>query len=122
MRLKKIKIKIQETSSLKKELTLALSGEQHKIQPSNEVILNSVEAFSRIFTKSRIEILFFLAKNHPVSIYELAKMLQKDFKNVHSDVNVLSEIGLISLEKSNSLRGSLIPKAKYSGIELSFAA
>lgn len=122
MRLKKLKIIIKSTSSLKKDLALALSGEKNKIQSPNEIILNSVEAFTSIFTKSRIEILFFLAKNHPASIYELAKMLDRNFKNVHSDISVLSELGLISLEKSNSLRGSLIPKAKYSGIEMNFAA
>ena len=34
-------------------------------------------------------------KKDPVSIYELAKHLQRDYKNVHTDVTQLAAIGLI---------------------------
>lgn len=122
MKLKKFKITIKSTSSLKDELISAVRGKAKKIQDPSEIVLNSVAAYSQIFTKSRIEILLYLTSNSPTSIYDLAKSLKRNFKNVHTDVNLLKEIGLIKLEKSNSDRGSLVPKAKYSGIELSFVA
>lgn len=122
MKLKKFKIIIKPTSTLKDELLSALRGKTKKIQDPSEITLNSVEAYSQIFTKSRIEILLYLTSNSPTSIYDLAKSLKRNFKNVHTDINLLSDLGLIKLEKSNSNRGSLIPKAKYSGIELSFVA
>lgn len=122
MKLKKFKIIIKATSVLKDELISAVRGESNNIQGPNEIILNSVEAYSQIFTKSRIEILLYLTSNTPDSIYDLAKSLKRNFKNVHTDISILSELGLIKLEKSNSTRGSLIPRAKYSAIELSFVA
>jgi predicted transcriptional regulator len=38
----------------------------------------------------------------PVSIYELAKRLQRNYKNVHTDVTQLAALGLI--EKGNDNR------------------
>lgn len=122
MKLKKFKIIIKPTCTLKDELVSAIRGKTRKVQDPREIILNSVEAYSQIFTKSRIEILLYLTSHSPTSIYDLAKSLKRNFKNVYTDINTLSELGLIKLEKSNSSRGSLIPTAKYSGIELSFVA
>jgi predicted transcriptional regulator len=36
-----------------------------------------------------------LKKDGPVSIYELARRLQRDYKNVHTDVTQLAALGLI---------------------------
>ena len=36
-----------------------------------------------------------LKKEGPVSIYELARRLQRDYKNVHTDVTQLAALGLI---------------------------
>ena len=48
-------------------------------------------------------------------------MLKKDFKNVHSDVKFLAELGLIEL-REEGLRKSLVPMAKFSKIDLPLAA
>ena len=49
-------------------------------------------------------------------------MVDRDFKNVHSDVKLLSEIGLIDLKETTDARKGLRPVAKFSGIELDLAA
>ena len=36
-----------------------------------------------------------LKKDGPVSIYELARRLQRDYKNVHTDVTQLAALGLV---------------------------
>ena len=36
-----------------------------------------------------------LRKEGPVSIYELARRLQRDYKNVHTDVTQLAALGLV---------------------------
>ena len=36
-----------------------------------------------------------LKKQGPVSIYELARRLERDYKNVHTDVTQLAALGLI---------------------------
>jgi predicted transcriptional regulator len=122
MKSKKLIVTIKSGKQLKSEMILALKGEKKGIQPKNQVIFNSVKSFMRILTKNRLEILIYLNRHEPKSIYELAKGIGRDFKNVHGDVRKLAKLGLISLEKSVNQRGGLIPKAKYTGIELSLVS
>jgi predicted transcriptional regulator len=49
-------------------------------------------------------------------------MLNRDFKNVHSDVQFLNDVGLIKLKETGNNRKGLKPIAKYSGIELDLVA
>jgi predicted transcriptional regulator len=119
MKSRKLIVTIKSGKQLKSEMILALKGEKKGIQPKNQVIFNSVKSFMRILTKNRLEILIYLNQHDPKSIYELAKGIGRDFKNVHGDVRKLADLGLINLEKSGNQRGGLIPKAKYTGLELS---
>ena len=49
----------------------------------------------RTLTPARWELLDRLREAASLSIYELAKRLQRDYKNVHTDVSALAGIGLI---------------------------
>jgi predicted transcriptional regulator len=122
MKSRKLIISIKSGAKIKSELLQSLQNKTKKIQPKNQIIFNSVQSCMRILTKNRIEILIYLNHQTPRSIYELAKGLGRDFKNVHGDVRKLAKLGLISLEKSVNQRGGLIPKAKYTGIELSLVS
>ena len=122
MRIKKLKIIIKSNSQIRSEISNALKGRVRNIQKDNEVIFNNVESFVQILTKNRIEILLFLNNNKPGSIYALAKSLGRDFKNVHADVKKLADLSLIELEPAGNTRNGLVPKAKYSGIELSLVS
>lgn len=122
MKSRKLIVTIKSGKQLKSEMILALKGEKKGIQPKNQVIFNSVKSFMRILTKNRLEILIYLNQHDPKSIYELAKGIGRDFKNVHGDVRKLADLGLINLEKSGNQRGGLIPKAKYTGLELSLVS
>lgn len=122
MKLKPAKIIIQTTESIKDEWKAALKGEKKPSIKKGEIILTSMETLAKIFSKTRLEILQVIIAKNPQSIYELAKMVNRDFKNVHTDVNILKEVGLIELKDSGDARSGLIPVAKYSGIELDLAA
>ncbi|HXH73847.1 MAG TPA: hypothetical protein VNJ08_02710 [Bacteriovoracaceae bacterium] len=122
MKPKKLKIVIKSSVQLKAEMTAALKGEKRSIQKENEIVFNSVKTFIGILTPGRLEILIYLNHHLPQSIYQLAKGLSRDFKNVHSDVKKLAELELIELKSSGNTRKGLIPKAKYTGIELSLVA
>jgi predicted transcriptional regulator len=49
----------------------------------------------RTLTPARWELLEHLRKAGPLSIYDLAKRLERDYKNVHTDVSRMVDIGLI---------------------------
>jgi predicted transcriptional regulator len=46
-------------------------------------------------TPARWELLKRLAKQGPMTVYALAKRLQRDYKNVHTDVSRLLELNLL---------------------------
>jgi len=122
MKSNNLKIIIKPRKQLKKEFVAAMKGQKKMIQPENEVVFSSVKSFMRILTKNRVEILIYLNHHHPKSIYDLAKGLGRDFKNVHSDIKKLANLNLITIEKSGNSRGGLIPKSKYTGLELSLVS
>ena len=122
MKLKKAKVIIRNINEIKSDWKKALKGQKKGIQKSDEIIFTSLETAARVLSKARIEILQSIVKDKPRSIYELAKTLEKDFKNVHTDVKFLCDIGFIELQESADSRSGLRPIARFSGIELDWAA
>lgn len=122
MKLKRAKLIIRPINDIKKEWKEALKGNKKSIPAKDEIIFTSYEDLSKVFSKTRIEILNVIITKRPQSIYELAKMIERDFKNVHSDVNLLANIGLIELKEAGDPRNGLIPVPKFSGIQIDLAA
>lgn len=122
MKMKHAKIIIRSVDSIKKDWKEALKGRKKGIQKDDEVIFTGIETIAKVFAKTRMEVLRTIIVEKPNSIYELAKMVDRDFKNVHSDVKLLCEVGLIVLKKTKDARKGLRPVAKFSGIELDLAA
>jgi predicted transcriptional regulator len=55
-------------------------------------------------TPARWELLQRLKKAEPLTVYALAKLLERDYKNVHTDVSQLTSLGLIRKTKENLVR------------------
>ena len=56
------------------------------------------ELFS-VITDRRLELLRHVAQHESMNIHQLAKALGRDYKNVHTDVKALKEIGLLERDK-----------------------
>ena len=54
-------------------------------------------------TPARWALLKRLAKEGPLSIFALAKRLHRDYKNVHTDVTRLTELGLIGKNEAGEV-------------------
>ncbi len=48
-----------------------------------------------VLTPRRLELLKYLRKKGPLSVRALAQDLERDYKNVHTDTQILIEVGLI---------------------------
>lgn len=57
--------------------------------------LENLPALLKTLSPARFQLLESLRAAGPLSIYELAKRLQRDYKNVHTDVTQLAALGLI---------------------------
>jgi predicted transcriptional regulator len=121
MKLKKVRIVVQSVEDTKIEWAKALRGEIRSIQKPGTIIFTSLEAIAKVLSPARLELLGTILNEHPESIYALAKTVGRDFKNVHSDVKMLAEVGLLEL-KSTGKRDGIKPIAKYSGYEVDLAA
>lgn len=75
------------------------------------------ETLGRIITGARLELLNAIRIEKPKSIQELARIVDRDFKNVHQDVKLLAEFGLIEIVETGPRR-SASPVAKFSEIVL----
>ena len=63
--------------------------------PLRVLTVASLPLLLKTLTPARWQLIERLARDGPVSIYELAKRLGRDYKNVHTDVVRLAELGLI---------------------------
>lgn len=124
MKLRKARIIIQPIESVKQEWVAALKGKVQAIQGDQTIVFTSMEALGRILTPARLVLLKAIIKEKPRSMYALAKLLGRNFKNVHSDVRLLAEVGLLELKTHGrrESKNAVTPVAKFSGFELDLAA
>ena len=71
-------------------------AEGGKVAPLRVLTLRNLPLLAATLTPARWILLERLAKQGPLSIYQLAKRLQRDYKNVHTDVTALARLGLIA--------------------------
>ncbi|HLE10750.1 MAG: hypothetical protein A2385_09290 [Bdellovibrionales bacterium RIFOXYB1_FULL_39_21] len=121
MKLKRAIIVIEDNGDTDKRWARALKGNGATNKNENIIICSSLKIAEKIFSEPRLAILKMVAKQEMVSIKQLATSLKRDFKNVYNDIMFLADLGLISIEKSESGR-SLKPVPIYNNIELMLAA
>jgi predicted transcriptional regulator len=120
MKVKNIRLEIKSESEFINEA----KGVMRKLSKGTNVKSKSVISFEslavmrKFITDERLRILTTIKKHHPSSIYELAKILKRDTKNVSNDVNYLEGIGLLEVKKTNKGRSKSTPMVSYDKILL----
>lgn len=74
----------------------------------------SWDALARVLTAKRMELLRYVRRHKVTSIRALAKALQRDYSNVHADVQALSAAGLLDTSDGGM-------RADYDAIETKIA-
>ena len=120
MKLRKVKIVVEESKTTKRRWVAALKG-KHAGAGDAVISVPSWDVLGKVLSPPRLEILAAVPELKPASIAALAKALGRDFKNVHADVTFLSEVGLLMLRETGPRR-TLVPTALYSEIDLPLAA
>ena len=87
------------------------------------VISQSIDAILSSMNKTRLDLFYCIAQDKPSSLYQLSKILKRDYSNVFRDAKALKEIGIIDLQSSQEgERGKLVPVALYDRIVFDFGA
>ncbi len=82
-------------------------------------ILNfgSYAELSRLLSPKNLELLETIAKHEPESIRQAAKLVDRDYKQVHRNLTELGDIGVIAFEGGGSGQAKR-PKLAYDGLEI----
>ena len=96
MRLKHLEILVMSDKQYSKHLNdIVKSGKKS----TNKIVLRTYEDLTKILTKERIRMLRIIHSEKPKSISDLAKLLNRDRRNVLADLNYLEGFGLVEIEE-----------------------
>lgn len=84
-------------------------GEEEKI------VVDSLDTLRRVLTPERLRILHVIKTRKPESIYELAKILNRDRSSVVKDLEYLKLLGLVEFEELE-VKGKKKPIVTYDEI------
>jgi len=103
-------------------LEAARHGRRIPKGPREEVGFTSLEAVRNFLTRERLLLMRTIRTRHPDSLYALAKMVKRDFKNVQEDIRVLERHGLVRIAgKPRGKRTVKVPKVPFERIALKIA-
>lgn len=101
MKVKNIAVEIKPLQDVLKEAAKVM-GDLRKgkyVKPKKGLSFGSVETFREFFTPKRIELLQVIKHKQPKSIYELAKLTNREIKSVVMDIKILEKYGLMDTKK-----------------------
>lgn len=114
VRIKSLEDVLEEAKDVMKRLE---KGE--KVKKHEGISFDNLDVMRKVLTEERLRILKTVKKEHPASIYQLAKMLGRDRKNTFDDVQYLAEVGFVELKKTKKEgRERATPSVKYDKILL----
>ncbi|MGR3178264.1 MAG: HVO_A0114 family putative DNA-binding protein [Candidatus Anammoxibacter sp.] len=120
MKVKNIKLEIRSEDEVIEEAKSVMNklSKGINVKTKSVISFDSIDVMRKFITDERLRILKTVKKHRPSSIYALAKILERDTKNVTNDVNYLEEIGLIEIKKTKTGRVRSIPSINYDKILL----
>jgi len=71
------------------------AAEGRKLSPLRVLSMENLPLLLKTMTPARWQLIERLKKEGSVSIYELAKRVKRNYKNVHTDVTALIKLGLV---------------------------
>ncbi len=123
MKVKNIKISIKSDEDIFKEVkgVWGKLGKGEKVKGHKGISFESLDVMRRVLTEERLRILKTIRKEHPQSVYQLAKILHRDIKNTFNDMQFLEQAGLVELKKTKDGREKTTPMVNYEKILLEIA-
>ena len=99
MKIKKILIKSYEEFNAESLQWARAFSRGKKVKPLIGEYFESLEAVRTFLTDKRLELWRVIRDKEPKSLTALAKLVGRDYKDVHQDVSILVAVGLVDLRK-----------------------
>lgn len=97
----------------RRELRDVIEGKKTHVQRRDVMIFSSLSVFQNLMSEQKYFILATIRNLKPGSIYQLAKLVGRDFANVKKDCDALVEMGFTVYEKTKNKRGAKAPRLKF---------
>ncbi|ADC66172.1 regulatory protein ArsR [Ferroglobus placidus DSM 10642] len=116
----KLRIEIGRRDSREELLEVARRIDEGEDVEFERIVFESYEALRKILTPERLKILHVIKEKNPKSVYELAKLLGRNRRNVIKDLEILEMLGLVKfVEEKKGKRRRKVPVVPYDEIEVS---
>lgn len=90
-----------------------------RVEKKEGTFFTSIEAARNLLTPKRVRLLTIIHKHRPKSIYELAKLCNRDQKNVSEDVKLLEKYGILRTRlHTEGSRTHRVPEVPYDEINV----
>jgi predicted transcriptional regulator len=120
MRVKRVRIGIRDMKSTLDDFVRTAQAVERgeKVRKTTGVYFTSMEAFRKVLTAQRMNLLRLIREEKPASLHELARLARRNIKNVSDDVKYLAQVGLVEVKNSGK---KIIALVNYDKILLEIA-
>jgi len=120
MKVKSIQIKIQGMNPWFKDVESKLKdfnkGEYK--EEKKTASFENIKILRKTLTPERIKLMSVIRHKKPKSIYELAKIVNRDRRAVITDINILNNLGFVELEKEHKVRDLVRPIVNFEKLNI----
>ena len=95
--------------------------EGKSVNKKESISFNNIDIMRKVLTNKRLELIKAIKKYKPKSIYQLAKIVNRDSKSVNLDIKILSNLGMVDLKPKENGRENIVPSVDYEEIDVAIA-
>lgn len=110
MKLKILNINFRKLDDLFSEINSAINSKSPLIDKENEIYFDSLSTFQKFMSQNKLQILMAISRLKPESIYQLEKMVGRQYPHVLKDCRMLESFGFIKLVESEGVKKQLKPE------------
>lgn len=120
MKIKRVKIEIRSLDNALKEAGDVFNklSRGERVQKKTAIYFSNLKEMRKVLTEKRLDLLKAVKDKKPASIYELAKVVNRDIRNVLQDLAYLQELGLVEITETKDKK---IPHVEYEKIAFEVA-
>ena len=123
MKIKKVQIGIKGVKQALNDFVRAGAAIERgeKVKREVGIYFENIAAFRKALTPKRLELLHLIKTRRPKSLQEIARFARRNVKNIATDIDLLTQLGLIETAKSKTGRKEITSQVDYDAIELRIA-
>jgi len=113
MSLKKLNINFKSKDEFLAQIKSALTENKKANDNFDELVFDDISSFKRFMSSNKVEVLMAISRRNPESIYQLAKIVNRQYPHVLKDVKQLQNFGFIKLVDCNGDKKQIRPELLF---------